>query len=954
MRIHSARQKIISIAVIGIVGFTVYLAITIFASRDIIRISEDIESKVGVDFVVIYQLESELLKHQHLMVDAADLEDSDLVKEANEIRIKINTSLDNITKGITGIDEYSHSLKTSFNNYHSSANDYVSLILRANTDHITTGIVIADMKKSLSNTHNNYAQLKTFINNVIHNRLGDLSTRSNNSQQIGLFIGACMLAFISIVGLIVTRSISKSLTLSLKMSARIADGDLSAQPIDCPDDEFGDLIGSLEVMRLHISTTQRKLEFSARFSESLRRGELTESIQESAHTLRELFNLLCVAIYSYDSKTGAATHLGLSTLFENDLNLHYFESMGIIQNCVERKQPTHIDLKPEHRRVLPLVISETEVNHISSYPIIHNDSVVGLVLCVNLGGLNKIDDPLICQNVSKLAPVLHERQKEIERTLLQNILEKNASDMVKLNAENTRISKAKSEFLACMSHEIRTPMNAILGMMTLVSKGELSERQKQQLVIAKNSGHALLVIINDILDFTKIEAGKLDLESQEFDLEEQLMLVADSLAPAAQEKDIEIITLFEPANLQWIKSDANRIKQIYTNLLNNAIKFTKQGEVVISTRIECLDEDNIIIHGAIKDTGIGIPQDALQDLFRAFTQVDSSTTRKYGGTGLGLAIASRLCNLLKGEIRVTSKEDEGSEFCFRLYAKKGSDIPQDEPINMRATRVLLIEPNKTLRNSIESLLGNLSIESVESFETIEHALTELKAGRVFTISTLLLAPPPQGDAQLSQLLSNISPKPNIIVMVPMSFNMSADSPSISYNTLITKPINAYKLSRALAPQQNTEARAVIEDKRDQILTPERKVKLGRILYVDDNEMNRILLADLLEDLGLEASQAKNGLEALAKLKADAGNPYKIVLMDCQMPIMNGYLATQKIRSGEAGETYQNIPIIALTANAMKGDIDKCKQAGMTDYMPKPIDFDLFEEKINHYLSQSQD
>lgn len=491
--------------------------------------------------------------------------------------------------------------------------------------------------------------------------------------------------------------------------------------------------------------------------------------------------------------------------------------------------------------------------------------------------------------------------------------------------------EAKSAFLASMSHEIRTPMNGVIGMLELLKKSSLTDRQYHQVSLAESSANSLLTIINDILDFSKIEAGKLMIESYRFDLLEMLSDLIESLAYKAHNKEIELLLDVTALEYSHIISDANRIRQIIVNLVNNAIKFTELGHVIVKVGIE-----NERLYVSVEDSGIGIPAEKLSTLFDAFTQVDSSTTRRYGGTGLGLSIARRLCELMEGSISAESREGFGSTFRFEL------PITLDEPIKqivvdkaLSGKKVVILS---LIQQRIELLQRQLEKWHMRTFAcSDESSLFEtLHSHEQIDI---LFIDSDELENEYNSLVEKIRADVNfshitIINMVPIvSHHNISYYHEKGYDFYFAKPITLRDLLASLEHLHDDTKREECCEIDDTPLY--NWPKETKILLVDDNITNQLVTNGMLEMFDLEADVANNGLEALEILQAH--DDYTLILMDCQMPEMDGYEATQAIRNAKAGDAYKNIPILAMTANAMEGDKERCIMAGMSDYIAKPID-----------------
>ena len=587
-----------------------------------------------------------------------------------------------------------------------------------------------------------------------------------------------------------------------------------------------------------------------------------------------------------------------------------------------------------------------KINNYISIPIIQKGVCIGVIGLANreMGYDNNL--------VNWLLPLTNTVGQLIER--VASIKEKEKTELALIEAKNDAESagRAKTEFLATMSHEIRTPMNGVLGMLTLLQRSELTPDQLKKIDIAKISAESLLSIINDVLDFTKVESGKLELEKIEFNIRDLIDDVCQSMALRIQEKNIELIIDSSELNNINITSDPVRLRQILTNLIGNAGKFTSDGEIIVRSRITN-HNDGMIFHCEIEDTGIGIPASDINKLFNTFTQVDASTTRKFGGTGLGLSICKRICELMNGSISVKSEEHKGSCFSFTIsvsesQSKASASITQFENMN-----ALIIHSNQTSALAINRQLTKWKCSSKIALNGHE-ALKAIEDSNEFNVILIDASLSDMDGIDLCEKLKGSHPELHSRIILMTTINQVPSETEINaagFDAHFAKPVTTKDLLLSFnACQSQPDKTSTISDSsNDHHLLP----KHAHILLVEDIPFNQEVALMLLEEMGVSADVAHNGQEAVEKYKAalKGGKRYNTILMDCQMPILDGYDATRKIRELEK-HTDNKAHIIAMTANAMSSDQEKCLAAGMDDYLTKPIDDKKLFSTLRKWLDKT--
>ncbi len=559
--------------------------------------------------------------------------------------------------------------------------------------------------------------------------------------------------------------------------------------------------------------------------------------------------------------------------------------------------------------------------------------------------------------VSSLYDVTEQHRDREELSLSNEFLEakvkERTKELEKAVVKALGASKAKSEFLANMSHEIRTPMNGILGMNELLLSTKLSESQRKFVMSIKSSADSLLAILNDILDFSKVEARQLNLEHREFSLHQLFLELGKNNALKANDNGVEFVCALDPDVPEFFIGDSTRLRQILSNLITNALKFTSKGEVTVIGSVDSFDNSNTMLKFTVTDTGIGIPEDKHKYLFNAFSQADASTTRLFGGTGLGLAITKQLTELMDGSITVESKPGQGSRFTVKVKLENGTSIAS-ETVNYEALqkiKILFVDDNETNRRIVSNHLSSWGITH-HTASSAKYGLDMLKeatsTGNAYDIVILdVQMPKMDGYAMAEAIRNDKNLNPTSLIMMSSSDMKDGARRAIDLGirAYLLKPVTGVELKECLCKivtscglGENIDNES---ESSDEMVAINNSIK---ILLAEDNLTNQLVAQGMLNALGFNADIVETGLAAVNAVKKDH---YDLVLMDIQMPQMDGYTATRKLK-----DFASELPVVAMTANAMTGDKEKCFNAGMDDYLSKPMNMKSLKKMLNKWIPDS--
>ena len=738
----------------------------------------------------------------------------------------------------------------------------------------------------------------------------------------------------------------------------VAEGRLD-QPVDnlTRPNEIGEMSRALQTLQVAARDRETQAWIKAEVAAMTQRLQSAEDFTAFADALltrfSQNFDLLFGAFYLADKNHTRFARIGAFAINVAAEPREYALGEGLVGQAAEEQRNLRIMASSEKPLQIATGIGTVEPACVFFMPVIQQEVVIAVIELATAAPISERQQmlldallPTVALNTTILASKL-ETQKLLEQTQAQ------AAELAVARDAAEDATKAKSEFLANMSHEIRTPMNAIIGMSHLALKTELDTRQRGYVRKIQQSGQHLLGIINDILDFSKVEAGKLTIETIDFDLEKVLENVSNLITEKASAKGLELIFHIDPAVDMHPKGDPLRLGQILINFCNNAVKFTERGEIVVTAAVQESDDKGQLVHFAVRDTGIGLTNEQMGRLFQAFEQADASTTRQHGGTGLGLAISKKLAQLMGGDVGVTSQVGKGSTFWFTAYLGKGEGKARRMITpDLRGRRVLVIDDNARAREVLSSMLQSMTFkvdEASSGQEGIELVRQAADRGEPYDVVFVDWQMPGMDGIETGRsilALPNLSTPPHLVMVTAYGREeVMKQAEEAHFENVLIKPVTPSMLFDSVVQALSTEERT---EGGSQASTSAgfnfESIRGAQVLLVEDNELNREVAIGLMEDAPVSVTPAENGEVAIKMLRE---RKYDLVLMDMQMPVMDGLAATRALRQDP---NFKDLPIVAMTANAMAGDREKCLEAGMNDHLAKPIDPDKLFEALLRWIA----